>query len=70
MADQRAGPLRWLNQLRYTSDMMGGQAIAQTRNLWLFFGLGPSASANVPAVAPDRGLGFIQVGPEFWLVPS
>ena len=30
-------PLPLLNKLLYTSDMIGGQAVAQAGNLWLLF---------------------------------
>jgi GPH family glycoside/pentoside/hexuronide:cation symporter len=50
-----------LNKLLYTSDMVGSQAIAQTRNLWLLFFLAPPKDevehqALVPAL--DTGIGI------------
>ena len=44
-----------LNKLLYTSDMIGGQAVAQAGNLWLLFFLAPprteGASDAVPGIA-------------------
>ncbi len=39
-----------LNKLLYTSDMIGGQAVAQTRNLWLLFFLAPPRGEGDAAV--------------------
>jgi GPH family glycoside/pentoside/hexuronide:cation symporter len=52
------GRLPLLNKLLYTSDQIGSQAIAQTRNLWLFFFLvTPMGGASDPAIPPlDLGL--------------
>ncbi|MCI0877883.1 MAG: MFS transporter, partial [Chloroflexi bacterium] len=61
MADQPAGPLPWLNKLLYTSDMVGSQAIAQTRNLWLFFFLVTPAANGVAAPIPALDLGFLRL---------
>ena len=43
-----------LNKLLYTTDMIGGQAVVQTRNLWLLFFLAPprgEGDAAVPALS-------------------
>ena len=52
-----------LNKLLYTGDMVGSQAVAQTRNLWLLFFLAPPAGENLPAAVPGLDLGFVEIGP-------
>lgn len=53
MTSINAGRLPLVNKLLYTSDMIGSQAIAQTRNLWLLFFLAPPRGENLsPAVPP------------------
>ena len=51
------GRLPLINKLLYTSDMVGSQAVAQTRNLWLLFFLAPPASISLTAVVPPIDLG-------------
>jgi len=51
------GRLPLINKLLYTSDMVGSQAVAQTRNLWLLFFLAPPASVSLTAVVPLIDLG-------------
>ena len=51
------GRLPLINKLLYTSDMVGSQAVAQTRNLWLLFFLAPPASVSLTAVVPPIDLG-------------
>ena len=46
-----------LNKLLYTSDMIGGQAVAQTRNLWLLFFLAPPRSEGATDAVPGLALG-------------
>ena len=50
-----------LNKLLYTSDMIGGQAVAQTRNLWLLFFLAPPRTEDAPNVVPGIELGPFDV---------
>ena len=45
-----------LNKLLYTTDMIGGQAVVQTRNLWLLFFLAPPRGEG-DAVVPALSLG-------------
>ena len=52
-----SGRLPLINKLLYTSDMVGSQAVAQTRNLWLLFFLAPPASVSLTAVVPLIDLG-------------
>ncbi len=49
-----------LNKLLYTSDMIGGQAVVQARNLWLLFFLAPPKGEGDAAV-PGIALGPIDV---------
>ena len=51
------GRLPLINKLLYTSDMVGSQAVAQTRHLWLLFFLAPPASVSLTAVVPPIDLG-------------
>ncbi len=52
-----------LNKLLYTSDMIGSQAIAQTRNLWLLFFLVPPKTVNLPSAIPPLDLGPLHLDP-------
>ena len=52
-----------LNKLLYTSDMIGSQAIAQTRNLWLLFFLVPPTTVNLPSAVPPLDLGPLHLDP-------
>ena len=55
------------NKLLYTSDMIGSQAMAQTRNLWLLFFLAPPRDENLPAAVPALSLGFIELDPRVFI---
>ncbi|MFQ6030059.1 MAG: MFS transporter [Dehalococcoidia bacterium] len=52
-----------VNKLLYTSEMVGSQAIAQTRNLWLLFFLAPPAGANGGSAAPSLDWGPLELNP-------
>ena len=52
-----------LNKLLYASDMVGSQAIAQTRNLWLLFFLAPPREENMPSAVPALALGSLELDP-------
>ena len=55
------GRLPFINKLLYTSDQIGSSAIAQTRNLWLFFFLiTPQGGSSIPAI-PSLNLGLFQL---------
>ena len=49
---ERVARLPLLNLLLYTSDMIGSQAIAQTRNLWLLFFLVPPRESGLSSAIP------------------
>ena len=51
------------NKLLYASDMIGSQAIAQTRNLWLLFFLAPPREENLPSAVPTLALGPLELDP-------
>ncbi len=55
------------NKLLYASDMIGSQAIAQTRNLWLLFFLAPPRAENLPAAVPPLALGLIELDPRVFV---
>lgn len=50
-------------KLLYTMDMIGGQAVAQTKNLWLLFFLAPPQDEGLPARIPGLGLGPWDIDP-------
>ena len=50
-----------LNKLLYTSDMIGGQAVAQAGNLWLLFFLAPPRTEGASDAVPGIALGPIDV---------
>ena len=52
-----------VNKLLYCSDMVGSQAIAQTRNLWLLFFLAPPREENLPSAVPMLALGSLGLDP-------
>ncbi|PKB64166.1 MAG: hypothetical protein BZY80_03620 [SAR202 cluster bacterium Io17-Chloro-G2] len=52
-----------VNKLLYASDMVGSQAVAQTRNLWLLFFLAPPAGVGLPTAMPALYLGFLHLDP-------
>ena len=60
---EAAGRLPLFNKLLYASDMIGSQAVAQTRNLWLLFFLAPPLSANMPAAVPGVELLGLNLDP-------
>ena len=62
-----ADRLPLVNKLLYTSDMIGGQAVAQTRNLWLLFFLAPPKDDNLPSVVPSLDLGFLELDPRVYI---
>ena len=55
------GTLPLVNKLLYTCDMVGSQAIAQTRNLWLLFFLAPPKGENLSDAVPGLALGPIDL---------
>ena len=59
--------LSLVNKLLYTSDMIGGQAIAQSRNLWLLFSLAPPKDKGLPASIPGLDWGFIDIDPRVFV---
>ena len=52
MANDTLGRLPLVNKLLYASEMVGNQAVAQTRNLWLLFFLAPPVSEKLPSAVP------------------
>ena len=54
-------PLPLLNKLLYTSDMIGGQAVAQAGNLWLLFFLAPPRTEGASDAVPGIALGPFDV---------
>ena len=56
-----------VNKLLYTSDMIGGQAIAQSKNLWLLFFLAPPKDEASPASVPGLDWGFIDIDPRVFV---
>jgi GPH family glycoside/pentoside/hexuronide:cation symporter len=63
MTGEPGGTLPLLNKLLYTSDMIGSQAMAQTRNLWLFFFLVTPSKEGLSAPIPSLDLGLFHVDP-------
>ena len=61
------GKLPLLNKLLYATDMVGSQAMAQTRNLWLLFFLAPPDSENLPAKVPALDWGPIELDPRVFI---
>jgi len=62
-----AGRLPLLNKLLYTSDMIGSQAIAQSRNLWLLFFLVPPRVENLSPAVPPLIWGPIELDPRVFV---
>ena len=56
-----------VNKLLYASDMVGSQAIAQTRNLWLLFFLAPPAKEGLPSAVPALDLGILDLDPRVFV---
>lgn len=56
-----------VNKLLYASDMVGSQAVAQTRNLWLLFFLAPPATVGLPTAVPGLDLGFLHLDPRIFV---
>ena len=52
-----------VNKFLYTSEMVGSQAIAQTRNLWLLFFLAPPVGESSGSVAPSLDWGPLDLNP-------
>ncbi len=67
MKAERAGRLPVVNLLLYTSDMIGSQAIAQTRNLWLLFFLVPPRESGLPSAVPGLSVGPIELDPRVFV---
>ena len=55
------------NKLLYTLDMIGSQAMAQSRNLWLLFFLAPPMKENMPAAVPGLDWGPLDVDPRVFI---
>ena len=55
------GRLPLVNKLLYASDMVGSQAVAQTRNLWLLLFLAPPVGAGLPTAVPALTLGLLHL---------
>ena len=55
-----------VNKLLYASDMVGSQAVAQTRNLWLLFFLAPPKGVGSPVV-PSLDLGIFALDPRVFI---
>ena len=55
---EMARKLPLVNKLMYTADLVGTQAMAQSRGLWLLFFLAPPKDENLPAAVPALGLGL------------
>ncbi len=62
-----ADRLPFANKLMYASDMVGSQAIAQTRNLWLLFFLAPPKGQNLSSAVPPLELGPIELDPRVFI---
>ena len=56
-----------VNKLLYTSDMIGSQAMAQTRNLWLLFFLAPPKDEDMLAKVPALDWGAFDVDPRVFI---
>ena len=56
------GRLPTANKLLYAAEMVGSQAVAQTRTLWLLFFLAPPAGDLLPAAVPGLDLGLFDIG--------
>ena len=61
------GRLPLINKILYTSDMIGGQAIAQSRGLWLLFFLAPPKSEGLPAAVPGLSIGALDIDPRVFV---
>ena len=60
-------PLSRLNQLLYTADMVGGQDMAQDRDLWFLFLLAVPKCGNFSAAIPFLDLGIMKVDPRVFM---
>ena len=56
-----------VNKVLYTSDMIGSQAIAQSRGLWLLFFLAPPKSEGIAAAVPALNLGAFDLDPRVFV---
>ena len=56
-----------VNKLLYTSDMIGGQAMAQSRGLWLLFFLAPPKEEGLPAAVPALDVGAFDIDPRVFV---
>ena len=52
-----------VNKLLYTADLVGTQAMAQSRHLWLLFFLAPPADEGTASAVPGVSLGPLDVDP-------
>ena len=63
MVAEPMGRLPLTNKLLYASDMMGGQAIALTKNLWLLYFLVPPENQSLAAAIPPLHWGPLALDP-------
>ena len=64
---EMARKLPLVNKLMYTADLVGTQAMAQSRGLWLLFFLAPPKDENLPAAVPALGLGLFELDPRVFV---
>lgn len=64
---EMARKLPLVNKLMYTADLVGTQAMAQSRGLWLLFFLAPPKDENLPAAVPSLGLGLFELDPRVFV---
>ena len=60
-------PLPRLNKLMYAAEMVGSQAVSQTRTLWLLFFLAPPRDENLPVLVPGLNWGPIDLDPRVFI---
>ena len=63
MKSEQTDTLPLVNKLLYTVDLVGSQAMAQSRNLWLLFFLAPPVEENLPSAVPRLDWGPIELDP-------
>ena len=56
-----------VNKLLYTADLVGTQAMAQSRHLWLLFFLAPPADEGVAAAVPAVSVGPLDIDPRIFV---
>ena len=64
---EMARKLPLVNKLMYTADLVGTQAMAQSRGLWLLFFLAPPKDENLPAAVPALGLVLFELDPRVFV---